>query len=422
VLAAPSGGLQALLDDKQLSVNVSIQPATDLVVSQQVLLNIEVATTSWFASGTKIGLFEIDDVVVLRREKFANNSTKRENGQTWVVQVWTIALYPQRQGTFIVPEIELDLAIADGAGAEIEGTVKTLPISFTAMVPASLSQQDRWVATSQLQVQQRLSRDISNLRVGDAVVRTIELKAQDITAMMLPAISAESYDVLAVYDKLPKVEDSVNRGMYLARRSQELTYVAEKQGEYIIPALDFYWWDTTSQSVKVEELAELTLQVGEGAPIEGGAVEGNSNRITEQLLNNKALIIKALVLLVLGVAVILIAKKLVQLVKRCKPARKINLEKDFQRACKKSDISGAINLMYLWLEQDTEDVVAIREFEQYKNDESFKQLFNQLMQALVAKDKTQKINIKDFATKIVSLHQAATKDLIRKPKLGLHLN
>jgi hypothetical protein len=411
--------LKALVEGGQLTVNAWLQPEADAVVSQQVLLNIEVATTTWFAGGTKIGLFDIDDVVVLRREKFANNSTKRETGQTWVVQVWTIALYPQRAARFTVPEIELTLAIADGNGGEIEGTAKTSPISFSAVIPRPLAEQKQWVATSSLRVEQSVSRDIETLRVGDAIVRTIEIKADDIAAMMLPTLTAKEYDGLAVYEKLPKVEDSVNRGSYFAARTQELTYVAEKQGQYIIPEQEFYWWDTTNNSVQVEELPKLTVTVGAGAPVEESAVDDESVSVVDLLQNNKDRIVQVLALVILFVIALILALKLIQLVKRCKPLPRVNLEKQFKRACKDADVVAATNLMYQWLEQGGDEIVVIREFKQYKNDETFKCLFDELMS-----DSTPVTNVsmQDFAVRLVALHKSMKSQAGSQQKSRLRLN
>lgn len=418
-LADQQAQLKALLESGQLTVTGWLEPANDAVVSQQVLLNIEVATTTWFAGGTKIGLFDIDDVVVLRREKFANNSTKREAGQTWVVQVWTIALYPQRAARFTVPEIELTLSIADGNGGEIEGTTNTLPVSFSAVIPKSLAEQKQWVATSSLRVEQSVNRDIEALRVGDAIVRTIEIKADDIAAMMLPTVTAREYDGLAVYEKLPKVEDSVNRGSYLAARTQELTYVAENQGEYIIPEQQFYWWDTTNSSVQVEELPKLTVIVGGGAPVEESAVNDESVSVVDLLQNNKDRIVQVLALVILFVVVLLLALKLIQLVKRYKPLPRVNLEKQFKRACKDADVVAVTNLMYQWLEQGGDEVVVIREFEQYKNDETFKRLFDELMSDSVA---ITNVSMQDFAVRLVALHKTMKSQTGSKQKSRLRLN
>jgi hypothetical protein len=411
--------LKTLVEGGQLTVNAWLRPGADAVVSQQVLLNIEVATTTWFAGGTKIGLFDIDGVVVLRRKKFANNSTKRDAGQTWVVQVWTIALYPQHAATFTVPAIELSLSIADGNGGEIEGTAKTSPVSFSAVIPKSLAEQKQWVATSSLQIEQTVNRDIETLRVGDAVVRTIEIKADDIAAMMLPRVIAKQYDGLAVYEKLPKVEDSVNRGSYLASRTQELTYVAEKQGEYIIPAQKFHWWDTSSQTVKIEELPKLTVIVGVGAPVEESAVDDGAVGVVDFMKNNKELIVQVLALLILVIIALMLALKLSLLVRRYKPQSSTNLEKQFTQACKDGDSVTVTNLMYQWLEQDSQAVVVIREFEQYKNDENFKRLFNNLMSDSTT---VSSVSMRDFAMRLVAVHKSIKSQAGSQQKSSLRLN
>lgn len=416
VWADQSQTLKPLLNSGQLAVKTWLQPGVDIVVSQQVLLNIEVATSTWFAGGTKIGLFDIDGVVVLRREKFANNSTRREAGQTWVVQVWTVALYPQRAAKFTVPEIELTLFIADGNGGKIEGKTTTSELQFSAVIPKPLAEQRQWVATSSLTVEQSINRDIKTLSVGDALVRTIDIKADDIAAMMLPTVTARTYEGLAVYDKLPKIEDSVNRGSYLASRRQELTYVAEQQGEYILPAQTFYWWDTTSNTVKIEELSQLVVTVGGAAAVEESVVNDDSISVADWLKDNKVLIIQRIMLAIFVVMALVLA---VKFIKRQKPTPRINLEKQFKHACKNADRLAAINLMYQWLQQDSDAVVVIREFEQYKNDEAFNRVFNDLMNG---RETATTVNMHDFAAKIVALHKSINSHTKSPQASSLRLN
>ena len=103
----------------QFRMRAWLEPESGAVVGQQVLLKIEIATDRWFAGGTRLGLVEIPDAIVLRREKFATNLSLREGAKSWTAQQYTLTIYPQKPQPYTVPPIELAIAIAGEGGAAI---------------------------------------------------------------------------------------------------------------------------------------------------------------------------------------------------------------------------------------------------------------------------------------------------------------
>ncbi|MGI9293160.1 MAG: BatD family protein [Pseudomonadales bacterium] len=267
--------IQQLVENDQLRIKTWIEPAQDIVAKQQIYLKVEVSTDAWFSRGTRIGRFEVDGAIVLRREKFAVNSTHRERDKTWSSQLWTITLYPQRAGRYEIPPLELDITVAAENNDGINGTVTTETISFETSVPAALEtlsfaekldQTPAWLATTEFLVNERFDRALENVNAGDAIRRTIEISAADVAAMMLPKLRVEAQPGLAVYQKPAHIEDSVNRGNYKARRVESITYVVEERGDYRLEPVQFYWWDLTSQSLQTVELPERTITVSNKAP------------------------------------------------------------------------------------------------------------------------------------------------------------
>ena len=82
--------LQGLMDDDQLRLRSWLQPKEGIVVGQELQLIIEISTRRWFAGGTAIHPPEVNNLVILRRNQFATNLSRREEGATWVVQQWQL--------------------------------------------------------------------------------------------------------------------------------------------------------------------------------------------------------------------------------------------------------------------------------------------------------------------------------------------
>jgi hypothetical protein len=254
--------LADLVESDQLRLRSWLEPATGIVVGQEVQLTIEVSTRRWFAGGTTIRHPDEKNLVILRRDDFANNLSRREGAVTWVIQRWNLELYPQAAGTYHLPPIQLELAVNDATAGVVRGTLLTEPIEFQARVPAALANAEDWVATPTLTLEHSLDRETTGLVPGDAFTRKVSLRASHVTAMMLPPVQASELPGLPAYEDPPQLRDISNRGQATAERSQSITYVVEQSGQYSLPEQVFYWWDTVNGELKTVVLPELTIDAG----------------------------------------------------------------------------------------------------------------------------------------------------------------
>ncbi len=265
LLLAPTclaDGLDTLLAEDRLRISSWLQPAENIVQGQEVRLLIEVSTPRWFAGGTGIKAPEVPGLLILRRNEFAVNLSRREAGATWVVQRWQLELYPQREGAFELPPVTLALAVNDATLGIVRGTVETGPQAFSVAVPAAMAGVSRWLATPSLQVRQRFDRALEGLAPGDAFQRSIELEATRLTALMLPEPKIEELDGLAAYPDLPELEDRSNRGEATALRRQTATYVVEKPGQYHLPEQSLSWWNTETNAMETATLPAVIIDAG----------------------------------------------------------------------------------------------------------------------------------------------------------------
>lgn len=264
--------VQELQTAGHLQVDSSLTPEGALVPGQKATLTLKVATDRWFAGGTRVSIPEVPGLVILQTEQFASNASENRNGNSWVIQRWTLDVYPQREGEFSIPPIRLRVAVNAGEAGNVEGELYSPPVQFSTSSPAGLSQAQHWVASPSFSVTQHFDRSLEGLQVGDAFEREILFEATDVLAMMLPAFTADEFPGLAAYPSPPVLENNSNRGQTSARRIQRISYVVEAQGEYLMPAREFFWWDTQNASLQLLSLPAVTLTVGRGssAPLQAG--------------------------------------------------------------------------------------------------------------------------------------------------------
>lgn len=232
--------------------------------TEQILLQIEVSTNRWFTSGTQIKGIEIPNVLVKQRNTFAVNYTEQENGQTWSRQRWEIALYPQTSGDFTVPEATVITQVAGINGEKQPVTLTTPTLSFRVALPsAELGSNKAWFAASNVKVQQDWSPNEGEvLKVGDSLVRTINIEANDSLSVLLPNLmQAQSSLDWKLYPSTPELADKQSREGYVSSRIDSQTYVLQNGGDVSWPEYRLWWWNTQTGQLEQVLLEGKTVKV-----------------------------------------------------------------------------------------------------------------------------------------------------------------
>ena len=266
--AAASGAATTpsqLVADGRLEVDARLATTGTFVPGQKLTLILKIATDRWFSGGTRISLPEVPGLVILQTEQFAANASERRGDQDWVVQRWSLDVYPQRAGVFTVPPITARVKVSAGEAGDIEGTIRSPAVEITVTRPAALADVGQWVAAPEYTISQSFDRSLENLQVGDAFEREVVFEASDVMAMMLPTFSAEQIPGLAAYPAPPVLDNTSNRGQVRASRRQRISYVVQADGKFQLPAVDFFWWDTSRGELQVLSLPATAVSAGTGS-------------------------------------------------------------------------------------------------------------------------------------------------------------
>ncbi|MEZ9891504.1 BatD family protein [Vibrio lentus] len=221
-------------------------------VNEQVILNIEVATPRWLTGGTRIGNIEIPNVIAKQRNQLATNYTERVDGTTWSRQRWEVTLYPMTSGEFVIPTVPVRIQVSAPDGSNVGGTLYTQPIKFEASLPSGLlSDESPWFSATDVDVEQQWQRSSEDLKVGDALTRTVTIKAKDSLSVLLPnVLTNESTQQYQAYPQPNRLDDTQERGDYRSSRIEETVYVIQQGGEFTLPEFTFQWWDSKNQRLE----------------------------------------------------------------------------------------------------------------------------------------------------------------------------
>ena len=282
--------LDDLFAEDRLKVTTTLSPAEGIIATQKVVLNIDIATDSWIAGGTRVGTIEVPGAIVLQRQRFGQNSSSRINGRTWATQRWKVEIYPRDSGAYTIPSFDIELTISGGQTMPIRGTVSTGPIAFLVTSPKDAPASDSWVAAESLSITESWDKELDELEVGNARIRTVTIEADGLPAMMLPSSGALAIDGVATYPQPAKVSDYTGRGQSRGIRTETLSFFFEQPGAFIVPEQRIDWWNTKTGSWEVAFVEARTVNIAQGSAL-ASSVSSNTELQDENHVRKTVLIV-----------------------------------------------------------------------------------------------------------------------------------
>ena len=213
------------------------------MVGQSAVLRVEVLAPNYMTSPPDLPAFQVRNAVT--RQLQSVNTNDERNGTSYAGVIMEFAVYPQEPGSYAIPEQKLTVKYAAEPPATREAVLTVPRTSFEAFIPDAASALNPFVAASSLSAEQAVQRSSDELKTGDAVTRTVTIKAEGLPAMLLPPQSFAAIDGFALYPAQPSLEDHVDgrTDAMTSTRIDSATYMLQRPGNYVLPAIDIAWWN-----------------------------------------------------------------------------------------------------------------------------------------------------------------------------------
>jgi len=253
--------LAALIQHPAPFARTRLEPAEIVTVGQPVSIVVEVLVPSYFMGAPRYPDLDIPDALVLFEPR-GTNFTERVGAETFAAQSRSYTVYPQRAGRYSIAEIPVAVRFFGGSGP-VETTVSPQPFFFEARLPPEAEGLGYFIATTKLTVSSRLDPETTRLHVGEAVTRTVTITVEDALSMVVPPFDYDPIPGLGVYPESPVVRDRGGvRGEKIAgTRVEAASYVAEKEGHYVLPAVELTWWDVDTERMRSASAPAVALEV-----------------------------------------------------------------------------------------------------------------------------------------------------------------
>jgi hypothetical protein len=242
---------------EQPIVRITLEGDQPVHVGQQLRVNIELLVPNFFMSAPQWPTLDIPDAITTLSEGSAANRSEIIAGATYAGIVQTYIVVPQRDGDFELPPAAINFSYAAIPGQATQGSVTLPPTKFTA-IGSNTTQ-----PMAKVTVTQTLDRKPDDLKVGDAITRTLDVYADHTQAMMIPPPVFDALDNVQIHRHDPILTD-VNKdriGFVGGRRIDSATYIFEKSGSYQLPAIAFKWFNTETDQYENASAPAITLSI-----------------------------------------------------------------------------------------------------------------------------------------------------------------
>jgi hypothetical protein len=338
---------------------------TSVYKGEPVEVRISVYTSTWFTRGTDPGNIKVDGAFTVYFRSVSE--TQRIDGKTYAGVTMIYNVFPYENNDIVFPAISLQVETPDEGGFQgIKRTLKTKPKSIKVKpVPEGFSVSE-WLVSQNVSVKENWSHNLNSIKVGDVVERRISRSVAGNVSGLIPPLEWDTIKGVSIYLGRSEVNDVRTRTSITAERSDGITYLFEREGEVIIPAMEISWWNPVQSRAYKRTLMERKIIVQPNADL--GMLETIKDSLNVTKLSSETresekapisilgLSVKQFIVVTVGFIAVLILLilgivKLLKLYKRKNEAYR-NSEKYYYAQIFKAN-SGEIvlNRMYKWLDR-----------------------------------------------------------------------
>jgi hypothetical protein len=217
-----------------------------------------------------------DGVTIKQVDNTAGYSVMRNN-QYYKVYEMHYALFPQKSGEIAVTPVEFkgDMLVSpkrssgdllDDDENLFSGAIKPIIVNdepfmlHVLPIPTTFSG-GAWLPAKSLSLEEKWSAKLTDVRVGQALTRTIMIKAVGVTAAQLPEPKVDEVKDINVYPDIPVSHTDSNGTDVTSQREIKIAYVPTQAGTISLPEIKIPWWNTETNTMQVATLPAKTLTI-----------------------------------------------------------------------------------------------------------------------------------------------------------------
>jgi hypothetical protein len=291
---APDGAPAA----KKIFIETSVDEP-DPYVQQATHVTVKIYFTEVLYKGDLT--FPASNDALIKQIQSDEKQIVERNGQRYNVIERRYLLFPQRSGPLKLPGPVLDGQVAirvrndrfnsdpfadlfGAAGGMIAGTkpirVEADPLVLNVRPRPANSGAGPWLPARDLSLTSEWHPDSLQAHVGDPITVDLRVQAEGLTAAQLPDLAAllELPSGLKAYPDQAKLDDTARGDVVVGTHKQSIALIADRPGDYLVPALQLAWFDTKTNEMREVNLPARKLSIL--PPLSGGRTAASPAQAT----------------------------------------------------------------------------------------------------------------------------------------------
>jgi hypothetical protein len=244
---------------------VTVSP-DNVYIGEPVQLKVSVFTTTWFTAGVDVGNIQIDGALTVY---FRSVSTNREfGGKKYSGVDLLYNIFPTNEGVITVPSLSINVeSPKKGDYKGIKRIIKTKPKTINVKgVPLGYNP-NNWLVATSLNINERWSSSIKDVKVGDVIQRSITRTAGGTLSEFIPETQWDSISGISIYPQRAIVNTHKSKTAVSSSRTETVNYLFEKEGQIIIPGIDYSYWNSYSKKFYHKQIDSVTINVKPNADL-----------------------------------------------------------------------------------------------------------------------------------------------------------
>jgi len=243
--------------EPQLRVQAQLVPGNDVVVGEQVQLQVDVLTDSWFTAAANLPPLQLPGARVQAPDGEAEHLNQVIEGKTFYGMRYRYRITPAVARTFEIPALTVQ---AQPGQATAPLSAQTAPLSFQATQPPGFDPGETVLVADGLRLTQTLTP--TPLKVGDTLTRTVTLQADNTPGLSLPPLDQAEVKGLRRYPQSPIISNLDDGRGHISggQRIDRQVYRVEQAGHYQLPAISVKWWDSRNHRLQVTRVPEVSVE------------------------------------------------------------------------------------------------------------------------------------------------------------------
>ncbi len=232
-----------------------------VLLEQGFKVKVKAYSSTWFTKPLEFDNIQMEGAFV-QTFKRTLSSMSTVNKKKYASLEFYYIVFPYQTGELTFPAIEIKANIppeGDYKGQDI--ILKTEALTILVEEVPNGYDEEKWMVATDVRLENSWSEDLSQVKIGDVLIRKITTRANGTLPSFIDAPAVEEVQFASLYAQEPTFTDLRDDKSVNGKREDTYSYLLEKEGEFTIPSLEVSWFNPALGKFYKRELPEYKIMV-----------------------------------------------------------------------------------------------------------------------------------------------------------------